>query len=141
MIYGIGIDTVEVDRFREWQTKPIEKLRRIFSAEELDYCLYTPEKSAERFAARFAAREALFKAYQSAAFLLTHKAPSITLFGLCPYVTITKADNGIPLCSVDWRALQEKYPNAPILHHAQIHISLSHTRETAHALITMSSTH
>ena len=62
MIIGIGIDAVAIDRFNTWHTYPQEKLLRIFSEQEISYCLNNKQKSAERFAARFAAREAFFKA-------------------------------------------------------------------------------
>ncbi|GAG59168.1 unnamed protein product, partial [marine sediment metagenome] len=66
MIFGIGIDSVEIKRFAYWRQFNKKTLQRIFSSEEIDYCFITPVKSAERFAVRFAVREAFFKAYSSA---------------------------------------------------------------------------
>lgn len=63
---GIGIDSVDIERFTEWHTYPRQSLSRIFSDQEIDYCLECPTKSAERFAARFAAREAFLKALHQA---------------------------------------------------------------------------
>ena len=45
MILGIGIDAVEIERFKDWHTKPVNQLMRIFSAEEIAYCLKALEKA------------------------------------------------------------------------------------------------
>ena len=60
MIFGIGIDNIEVDRVR----KQLEKNRfkeKIFSPAEIEYC-DNRKNFAERYAARFAAKEAFLKA-------------------------------------------------------------------------------
>ena len=96
MILGIGVDTVEVNRFSEWHTYSKKKLLRIFSDEEIEYCLSNPNKSAERFAARFAAREAFFKALSYAypsknvPFLTLCKAIIIKKINSRPYIIIIK---------------------------------------------------
>lgn len=77
MILGIGIDIVEIDRFKGWSHKSSSELSRIFSQREIDYACECPLKSAERFAARFAAKEALYKALSQA---LGHVPPLLTVF-------------------------------------------------------------
>lgn len=62
MIFGIGIDIIEIDRIK----KSIEKfgdvfLNKIFTATEVEYCLSKKNKF-QHFAARFAAKEAISKA-------------------------------------------------------------------------------
>ncbi len=62
MIFGIGIDIIEIERIKE----SIEKydkafLNKIFTQTELDYCLSKKNKY-QHFAARFAAKEAIAKA-------------------------------------------------------------------------------
>ncbi|MCK8824119.1 holo-ACP synthase [Fuchsiella alkaliacetigena] len=62
MIKGIGVDIIEVQRIKEALAKREKRFqRRIFTAQEIDYCLTQgqPELS---FAARFAAKEAVLKA-------------------------------------------------------------------------------
>ncbi len=61
MILGIGIDCVDIDRFISWRTFSMQKLHRVFSEQEIAYCLSSTHTqiSAERFAAHFATREAL----------------------------------------------------------------------------------
>jgi len=60
MIFGIGIDNIEVDRVRTQLEKNRFK-ENIFSPAEIEYC-DTRKNSAENYAARFAAKEAFFKA-------------------------------------------------------------------------------
>ena len=62
MIFGIGIDLVEVDRLK----KSIEKfgdrfINRLFTENEIKYC-QTKLNSFQHFAVRFAAKEAFLKA-------------------------------------------------------------------------------
>jgi len=62
MIFGIGIDIIEIERIK----RSIEKfdsqfLNKIYTQTELDYCLSKKNKY-QHFAARFAAKEAIAKA-------------------------------------------------------------------------------
>jgi holo-[acyl-carrier protein] synthase len=62
MVKGIGVDIIEVVRIKQSIQKYEERfLRRIFTAEERDYCL-DKSKPEIHFAARFAAKEAVVKA-------------------------------------------------------------------------------
>lgn len=62
MIYGIGIDVVDVPRFKSAMEKRGERFcQRLFTEAELAYCL--KKRSPERhLAARFAVKVSLFKA-------------------------------------------------------------------------------
>lgn len=60
---NIGIDIEEVKRFEKY-INDREALERIFTADEISYCL--PKKDpAKHFAVRFAAKEAVWKALNS----------------------------------------------------------------------------
>ncbi len=59
-VIGIGTDLVEVARVEAFAKRP-GALERIFSPEEIDYCLSRKNKY-EHLAVRFAAKEAVFKA-------------------------------------------------------------------------------
>jgi holo-[acyl-carrier protein] synthase len=62
MLYGLGIDMVEVGRIKRALNRWGERfLHRVFTSEERDYCTRKafPEQS---LAARFAAKEAVLKA-------------------------------------------------------------------------------
>lgn len=58
---GIGIDTVEVPRFRTVSARTPGIIGRIFTDAERGYCERRRDPT-ERFAARFAAKEAVMKA-------------------------------------------------------------------------------
>lgn len=118
---SVGIDAVEIERFRDWHTYSIKKLRRVFTEKEIEYCLRVQEKSAERFAVRFAAKEAFYKALSS-----KHK-PSFSFLTLCKYVEIDKRAHGAVFLSVNWQALRlAPYATS---------CSLSHTHTTAIAVV------
>jgi holo-[acyl-carrier protein] synthase len=61
MIYGIGIDLIEVERLNEKIGKNNGFRELVFSGKEIDYCELRANKF-EHYAARFAAKEAFFKA-------------------------------------------------------------------------------
>lgn len=60
-IWGIGIDIIEVERIKELINKNENFLSRMFTDEELKYCL-GKKNEYERLAVRFAAKEAGWKA-------------------------------------------------------------------------------
>lgn len=122
MILGIGIDTVEVARFAQWHSYSRTKLLRIYSSQEIDYCLHSPHLCAQRFAVRFAAREALYKA------LAAYTGDMPPFLTLCTAVTITHNMQGAPLLIIDWDMLPTVSTTYPL-------ISLSHTHTTATALV------
>lgn len=119
---SIGVDTVDVERFIPWCDYSQKKLSRIFSLQEIEYCLQQSNKSAERFAARFAAREALFKALSYA-----YPEKSIPFLTLCSRIAITKVDGRPYLAMVGDIGID--------LTRFIIHLSLSHTRTFATALV------
>ena len=59
-LIGIGTDLIEVSRMEAFAKRP-DALARIFSQEEIDYCLSRKNKY-EHLAVRFAAKEAVYKA-------------------------------------------------------------------------------
>jgi len=61
MIFGIGIDQIEVERVAEKIGKNSGFRELVFSASEISYC-ETKRNKFEHYAARFAAKEAFFKA-------------------------------------------------------------------------------
>ncbi len=121
MIIGIGIDSVEIARFTHWHTYSQKKLRRIFSAQEIEYSLAIPEKVSERLAARFAAREALYKAWPFT------QEPFISF---CKKIAIHNGENNKP-------NLQIKATQAQGL---IIHLSITHTKDLATAMVILEKT-
>ena len=61
MIYGIGIDTIEVPRIQKQLTQSERFKERILTKHEITYC-ESKKNKAQNYAARFAAKEAFFKA-------------------------------------------------------------------------------
>ncbi len=62
MIYGIGIDLIEVLRIEKILNKRYEPFtRKVYSSAEIDYCKKKPFPQIH-FAARFAAKESFLKA-------------------------------------------------------------------------------
>ncbi len=94
MIFGIGIDLIEVDRLRRSVEKFGDKfLNRIFTDNEIKYC-QTKSNSYQHYAVRFAAKEALLKAigtglragitwHQIEIINDTQGKPSIITYGEC----------------------------------------------------------
>jgi len=123
MIKGIGIDSVEIARFKHWHTWPHAKLKKIFSEQEIVYCLSNPIKSAERFAARFAAREASYKA-------LVGNMSEMPFLSFCKLVTINKNSNGKPFLNIDWKSLS-------INQTLRCHVSITHTATIASCFVVL----
>ncbi|MFC2156919.1 holo-ACP synthase [Acidobacteriota bacterium] len=61
MIYGVGIDLIEVPRVEKQINSGTRFRDRIFTDKEIAYCENKKNKS-QNYAARFAAKEAFFKA-------------------------------------------------------------------------------
>jgi len=122
MIAGIGIDAIDINRFSDWHNYPQKKLLRVFTPEEIVYCLTVPAKTAERFAARFAAKEAFYKAFSSTE--PQHNVPFLTL---CKAIRIHSSGSGKPELRVAWQILN----TTPL----KSFISLTHTPTTATAIV------
>jgi holo-[acyl-carrier protein] synthase len=91
VIIGIGIDIVDIARINTLlQRHGIRFLKRIFSSEEIDYCMKRHD-SASCIAGRFAAKEAAFKAlsagrssgisFRDISVDIAHGAPRLRLTG------------------------------------------------------------
>ncbi len=124
MIFGLGIDTVEIQRFAQWHAYSSAQLRRILSSPEITYCKQSQLLSSQRFAVRFAVREAFFKAWNSA--FPDHYIPFLTC---CRSLTLTRNIHNAPQLEIDWAVLGLNTPRFTPL------ISLTHTSSLATACI------
>ena len=61
MIYGTGIDIIDVKRISRLIERKLKYLQRVFTQNEIEYCSSFKSK-AQNFAGRFAAKEAFSKA-------------------------------------------------------------------------------
>ena len=122
MIMGMGTDLVEVDRIRALLDRMgPERLDRIFSAEEIEYCQSKGASAAIHLAARFAAKEALAKA------LGTGFAVGVRWKD----VSISHDETGRPRLRLEGYARELADGNGV----TDIHVSLTHT--TKHAMATV----
>lgn len=128
MILGIGIDSIEIARLAPWVFYSEKELLRVFHKTELTYAFASPLKTAERLAARFAAREACFKA------LAQHCAQPLPFLTICKAIHVENQPSGAPKLIVDWDYFAH---NGHYKTHQNltVHISLTHTKTVATALV------
>jgi holo-[acyl-carrier protein] synthase len=120
MIFGVGIDLIEVERVTEKISKEAGFRELVFSKKEIDYC-EPKAKKYEHYAARFAAKEAFFKA------LGTGWAKD-TSFN---EIEITNDENGKPVMSF----LGNSAITIAGLKLGKISVSLSHLKTMASAVV------
>jgi holo-[acyl-carrier protein] synthase len=123
VIAGIGIDLVSIPRFRElMERKGDAAIRRFFTGAEAQRC--RESKSAlESFAARFAAKEAFFKALGT----------GWGLGGRWTEVEVVSAPSGAPSLRLTGRAAEAAAERGV----RSIHLSLTHTDDTAGAFVVL----
>jgi holo-[acyl-carrier protein] synthase len=126
MIFGIGIDTIEVARIqRAIETYGDQFLRRIYSEEEIRYCSRKP-RLYEHYAARFAAKEAYAKALGTGVrrAFIWRKVVIQNEWSGQPFITLRDemAERASKIIGGDYK----------------IHLSITHTRDIAEAIVTIS---
>ena len=108
--FGVGTDIESVNRFADLVEKNDPLIRRVFTPDEIRYCL-SGQYPAERFAARFAAKEAVVKALYD-----------LGVTGVAiPAVEILKRPDGAPSVRVAGLAADR----------VTVRVSLSHSRDWA----------
>jgi holo-[acyl-carrier protein] synthase len=115
---GIGIDAVELERFRRALARTPRLAERLFSDAERAYALRRKDPT-ERLAARFAAKEAVMKAMGVGLWAFNYRD-----------VEVVRAPSGAPSLRLTGKA-------ARIASERGIHewrLSLTHTEHTAHAV-------
>jgi len=121
MIVGIGVDIVDIRRVRGVLERQGDRfVRRVFTAAEQDYCRAHRDPS-PYFAARFAAKEALFKA------LGTGWARGVTWRD----AEVQRQENGAPRLMLTGCARKLADQQGA----RRAHVSLSHSEETAIAVV------
>lgn len=119
MILGMGIDMVEICRIRKWMSAP-GLIERYFSASEILWCTRRGKDAALSLAARFAAKEALGKALGTGLKGLKLKD-----------IQVDNDENGKPVILITGTA----YELVRGMGGRTVHISLTHEREHAVALV------
>jgi len=120
MIFGIGIDMIEVERVEEKMTRHSEFREYVFSENEIAYCEKATHKF-EHYAARFAAKEAFFKAIGTG-------WKNGTAFN---EVEVTHDEHGKPVITL----LGQTASTIAALNAGKISVSLSHLKTMASAVV------
>ena len=119
MIKGTGIDIVEIKRMEPWLSNK-KLLERFFHSEEISYSLSRGKNAAGSLAARFAAKEAFGKA-------LGTGIKNISLND----IMVFNNENGKPEIKL-FGSAEKKLEESGA---QKVHISLSHEKENAIAMI------
>ena len=122
MIFGTGIDIIEVDRIKNSIQKYSDRFKKkIFTQKEIDYC-HSQADPAKHFAARFTVKEAVLKCFGT----------GMTGGILWKDIEVDKKNSGQPVLNLHGNG--KKLFNQLNLKH--IHISITHdkTYAVAHAI-------
>jgi len=119
MITGIGIDIVHVNRMESWLTNK-KLMEKYFRPEEISFVLSKGKKAAQSIAARFAAKEAFGKALGTGLFNIALKD-----------IMIVNSENGKPELKL-FSSAQKEFDKSGA---DKIHVSLSHEKENAIAMV------
>ncbi|MEM8902710.1 MAG: holo-ACP synthase [Actinomycetota bacterium] len=118
-IVGVGIDAVEIDRFRELLARRTSMRARLFSPDELDV-VAARHDDAPSLAARFAAKEATMKSL----------GLGLGAFGFHE-CEILRAESGAPLLRTSGRLVELEGEHGV----TSWHVSLTHTDSMASAVV------
>ena len=122
MIFGTGIDIIEVDRIKNSIQKYSDRFKKkIFTQKEIDYC-HSQADPAKHFAARFTVKEAVLKCFGT----------GMTGGILWKDIEVGKLSSGQPVLNLHGNG--KKLFNQLNLKH--IHVSITHdkTYAAAHAI-------
>jgi holo-[acyl-carrier protein] synthase len=123
VISGIGVDLVSIPRFaRLMERRGDAAVARFFTAAEAERCRAS-KSAVESFAGRFAAKEAFFKALGT----------GWGLGGRWTEVEVVSAPSGAPSLRLSGRAADAAAEQGV----SRIHLSITHTDETAAAFVVL----
>lgn len=115
---GVGIDLVELDRFRSAMERTPGLVEKLFSDDEREYSMRRNDPT-ERLAVRFAAKEAVMKALGVGLFAFAYRD-----------VEVLRDSGGVPSLRLTGRA-RELSDERGI---TRWHLSLTHTERAAQAI-------
>jgi holo-[acyl-carrier protein] synthase len=125
VIFGVGIDTIEVNRIaKAIETYGDQFVKRIYSDEEIAYCHNKPH-AAEHYAARFAAKEAYAKAIGT----------GVRKYFVWKEVSVARFSYGRPyiVLSERMQEVARRITKTDI----RIQLSITHTKNVAEAIVTI----
>ena len=119
MIFGTGIDIIEVDRIKNSIQKYSDRFKKkIFTQKEIDYC-HSQADPAKHFAARFTVKEAVLKCFGT----------GMTGGILWKDIEVDKLNSGQPVLNLYGNG-KELFNQLNLKH---IHISITHDKTYAAA--------
>ena len=124
MIFGTGIDIVGVERIADKVEHNRQLLEKVFSSREIEMCMRNANPW-ESFAARFAAKEAFLKA----------TGRGLTLGHNLRDVEVLNDESGKPYLELKGDFLEFSASNK----FTKFHVSLSHIKSTACAVVIIES--
>jgi len=117
MIFGTGIDIVEIDRIKHSITKYSDRFKnKVFTQKEIDYC-HSQADPAKHFAARFSVKEAVLKCFGT----------GMTGGILWKDIEVDKKKSGQPTLNLYGKG-EELFNQLKLKH---IHISITHDKSYA----------
>ena len=122
MIFGTGIDIIEIDRIKKSIQKYSDRFKqKVFTQKEIDFC-HSQADPVKHFAARFSVKEAVLKCFGT----------GITSGILWKDIEVGKQKSGQPVLNLHGKG--KKLFNQLKLKH--IHISITHDKSyaVAHAI-------
>ena len=122
MIFGIGIDIIEIDRIKKSIQKYSDRFeQKVFTQKEVDYC-HSQADPAKHFAARFSVKEAVLKCFGT----------GITGGILWKDIEVDKQESGQPILNLHGKG-KELFRQLEL---KRIHISITHDKNyaVAHAI-------
>lgn len=123
MIVGTGMDLIQIERIRGFQTRRGARgLARLFTEAELGYCLAQADP-APSLAARFAAKEAFFKAV----------GLGWGTGGDWRDIEVCRNERGAPSLELCGRAAEAARARSA----TRFHLSLTHTADVAGAFVVL----
>jgi len=122
LIFGTGIDIIEVDRVENQISKDNGFTEKIFTKREIKYC-ESKKNKAQHYAARFAAKEAFFKAIGTG-----------WRNGMA-FNEIEILNNELGKPEVFLHGKTKEYSKKQLINN--IHVSLSHIKKIVTAIITL----
>lgn len=123
VIAGIGVDLVSIPRFAQlMERRGDAAILRFFTAAEAERCRAS-RSAIESFAGRFAAKEAFFKSLGT----------GWGLGGRWTEVEVVSAPSGAPSLRLSGRAAEAAAEQGVV----RIHLSITHTDETAAAFVVL----
>ncbi|MFH1643940.1 MAG: 4'-phosphopantetheinyl transferase superfamily protein [bacterium] len=124
MFFTIGCDIAKVDRFKDWPNFSKNRLLKIYSEQELQYCFSDQNLILQRLAVCFSVKESFFKAFSSFLVKSNKTKNEFSFMFACKLIEFTKTTWDVPTLKVDWKSFEQKIEDK--LPEIFVDVSISH---------------